>query len=360
MTRCAITECKDYTPAALDKALREIIDNTDFPDVAGKTVFIKPNILSDAAPEKAITTDYRALEALLKILKERGAVSLIVGDSPGTQMAKLSARVSKIADVVEAQGARLSDFREENRVHDIDGLKLPMAKALDDADIVISFAKFKTHQLMSATGAVKNMFGTIPGLNKSPLHFRYRTPETFAAFLMKVYAECHVDYAFIDAVIGMEGPGPGSGTPRHVGVMMGSKNAYALDRAEALMMGYRSIPLVEIAEKLSPGISDAEFPLLDTASLIMKDYKRIGDGKKDTFRSLVIGTIKNIFSRNGNDDRPRPIFITENCRACSKCVSICPAKALKIENGHVVFEKKKCIKCYCCHEMCPFDAIKVK
>lgn len=356
--RCAITECREYSFQELDSALRKIIDNTEFPDVNGKTVLVKPNILSDAAPEKAITTDCRAVEALLVILKEKGAARIIVGDSPGTQTGKLSTTLSGIEEAVKRQGAKLSDFREENRMHEIDGIRIPMSSALDEADVVISFAKFKTHQLMSATGAVKNMFGTIPGLNKSPLHFRYRTPETFAAFLMKVFDECHVDYAFIDAVIGMEGPGPGSGTPRHVGMMMGSANAYALDRAEALMMGYGSVPLIETAEKLKPGISDAEFPLLQPATLIMKDYRRIGEGKKNTFRSLVIGTIRNAFSR-GNSDRPRPVFEEKKCRACSRCVNVCPAKALRIENGHVAFEKKKCIRCYCCHEMCPFDAIKV-
>ncbi len=356
--RCAITECKDYTERELIGALERIISNSEFPDVRGKTVFIKPNILSDSSPEKAITTDYRALEALMIILKEHGSGGIIVGDSPGTQTGKLSVAMSGIGEAVSRQGAALQDFRESNRTHEIDGVKIPMAKALDEADVVISFAKFKTHQLMSATGAVKNMFGTIPGLNKSPLHFRYRTPETFASFLMKIFAECHVDYAFIDAVIGMEGPGPGSGTPRHVGIMMGSANAYALDRAEALMMGYPSVPLIETAEKLSPGITDAEFPLLQPSDLIMYDYRRIGEGKKNTFRSLVLGTIKNFFTRNGSG-RPRPVFDEDKCRACSRCANVCPAKALRIEDGHVAFDKKKCISCYCCHEMCPFDAIKV-
>ena len=209
MTNCAITECRDYTENELDSALRKIIENTAFPKVEGKTVFVKPNILSDASPEKAITTDYRALDAFLRILKEKGAEKIIVGDSPGTQTGKLNANQCRISEVVKKHDATLSDFREENRIHEIDGIKIPMAKALDEADVVISFAKFKTHQLMSATGAVKNMFGTIPGLNKSPMHFRYRTPESFAAFLMKIFDECHVDYAFLDGVIGMEGPGPG-------------------------------------------------------------------------------------------------------------------------------------------------------
>ena len=48
MQRCAITKCNDYTSESLYKAFNEIIRNTDFPDVHGKKVLIKPNILSDA------------------------------------------------------------------------------------------------------------------------------------------------------------------------------------------------------------------------------------------------------------------------------------------------------------------------
>ena len=76
MQRCAITKCNDYTSESLYKAFNEIIRNTDFPDVHGKKVLIKPNILSDALPEKAITTDARAIEVLLHILNERGAIAI--------------------------------------------------------------------------------------------------------------------------------------------------------------------------------------------------------------------------------------------------------------------------------------------
>ena len=190
------------------------------------------------------------------------------------------------------------------------------------------------------------------------MHFRYRTPESFAAFLMKIFDECHVDYAFLDGVIGMEGPGPGSGTPRHVGLLFGSSNAYAIDKAEAMIMGYKSVPLIETAEKIQRGISEAAYPLLKPENLVISDYKRIGDGKKNTFRSLIIGTIKNAFSRNSNN-RPKPLFDIDKCKACSRCVNVCPAKALSIENGHVVFEKRKCISRHCCHEMGPFEAINV-
>ena len=122
-----------------------------------------------------------------------------------------------------------------------------------------------------------------------------------------------------------------------------------------LACGYLKI---ETAEKLVPGISDADYPLLRPEDLIISDYIRIGGGRKSTFRSLVIGSVLNLFRRKGAA-RPRPAFDTEKCRACSRCVEICPAKALHIENGHAVFEKSRCIRCYCCHEVCPFDAIRV-
>ena len=43
MTNCAITECRDYTENELDSAIRKIIENTAFPEVEGKTVFVMLN-----------------------------------------------------------------------------------------------------------------------------------------------------------------------------------------------------------------------------------------------------------------------------------------------------------------------------
>ena len=123
-------------------------------------------------------------------------------------------------------------------------------------------------------------------------------------------------------------------------------------------MGYPSLPLIKTAEDEMPGITDAEYPLLRPEELVIPDYIRIKSGVKNTFRSLIIGTLLNVLHRDGSG-RSKPVFDAAKCRACSRCVNVCPAKALSIKDGHVVFDKKKCISCYCCHEMCPFDAIKV-
>ena len=358
MTRCAITEVGKYEEDKILEALRLIADSTAFPCVNGKTVLVKPNILSDSYPEKAITTHPAVVKALIILLKEKGAENVLVGDSPGMQAGRFNPVASGIAKVAEETGAVIVDFRESTRLHEVNGIRIPMTKALDSADIVISAAKFKTHQLMSATGAVKNMFGVVPGLQKSPLHLRARTPESFARLILGIFRETHVDYAIMDAIEGMEGSGPTNGQPRHVGLLMGSENAFALDKAEATIMGYRSVPIISEAEKEMPGCTEAEYPLLDPESLIIEDYKRIPEGKKTTLRTLFI---PNLLSRIGiaTDGRAYPEFIHSRCRHCLKCVNICPAKALSEKNGKIRINRRSCIRCYCCHEMCPFDAIKV-
>ncbi len=54
------------------------------------------------------------------------------------------------------------------------------------ADGVINLAKFKTHMFMIFTGATKNLFGVIPGLNKVGYHARLADPLRFADMLLDV------------------------------------------------------------------------------------------------------------------------------------------------------------------------------
>lgn len=359
MTGCAITHCRSYDSTIIHDAIKEIIRNTDFPDVKGKTVLLKPNILSDNIPEKAITTHPAVVKEIGRIIREMGAGRIIIGDSPGMQTGPFRPKLSGMIEAAAEIGAEIADFRNNPRMHERDSFRFPMASIIDTSDVVISIAKFKTHQLMYATGAVKNMFGLIPGLNKSPMHLKARTPESFARFLMAVYKESHTDYAFIDAVDGMEGPGPANGTKRHIGLLMGSANSYALDKAEAIIMGYGSVPLIREAERIDKSITECSYPLLSPDQLVISDFRRIPEGRKTTVRSLFLPNLMSFFGIK-HDTRPYPEFNPERCRRCLKCVEICPAKALELKDGMIHIRKNACIHCYCCHEMCPFDAINIK
>ena len=47
----------------------------------------------------------------------------------------------------------------------------------------------------------------------------------------------------------------------------------------------------------------------------------------------------------------------DKCIGCGKCASICPAEAIRMENGRPKWVKSKCLKCCGCINRCPVSAI---
>ncbi len=362
--KVAIERCSKYEYEEVKNAIERIISNSEFPDVSNKSVLLKPNILSDAKPEAGITTNPIVVKAMIDIVKTRGAERVIVGDSPGLHLESFHAKNCGIYDVCQESGAEFADFTKSPRVHNLDcSASVAMAAVLDEADIVISIAKFKTHQLMYSTGAVKNMFGTLPGLNKSPCHVKYPTREAFATFICSVYKECHVDYALIDGIIAMEGPGPANGTLRYLGLLIGSRDGFMADRAESEIMGYsaKDIPIINAGIRAGLTDNNPTYTILHPENLIVKDYRRIDISKKEgLFKALILPFFTRGRDRKKAQSRPSPEFIKAKCVKCRRCIDICPAKALFLASDHIELDEKKCIRCYCCHEMCPADAIEIK
>ena len=354
MSDVAIVSCETYEEEKVKKAIELIIGKTGFPDVKNKSVLLKPNILSDAITEKAITTNPVVLSAMIQIVKERGAAKIFVGDSPSIQKKHLEPTNCGIFQVCEKEAVEWVDFTKDPIKK-----KLPyvnhsiyMAAILDNVDIVINLPKFKTHELMLMTGAVKNLFGTVPGLRKSPMHVRHPSRGSFAKLVCGVFSQCHVDYALMDGIVGMEGAGPANGKPRNVGLLLGSSDCVALDIAAATIMGYNplSIPVNVFALKvgLTPttNIDEITYPLINPRSIILSDFLRCG-GKK-----IEEGD-------NENFTRKPPTFIHETCIQCGRCIEICPAQAIVMKDKKVILTPEKCIRCYCCHEVCPVGAIEI-
>ncbi len=362
MNKVAITRCQSYDYDKIHDALDEIISNSDFPDVNGKSVLIKPNILSDSAPEKNITTNPIVVKATIDIIKEKGAKKIFLGDSPGLPGANFHGKISGMADVCEQTGAIWVDFSANTKMHTLwNGIKAPVANIIFDVDLVFSLCKMKTHQLMYATGAVKNMFGVIPGLNKSPLHLKARSPENFALFLLSLYNLRKPDYSIMDAIISMEGAGPANGTLRNTSLVLGSASALALDRAEAILMGYdpKDIPILNAAEKQERNSTKGIYTILDPNVEAIENFQKVEVKKRGLFSSLILPFFTRIFDKKKASKRPSPIFIHEKCKLCKRCIGICPAKALSVENNEIKIDTNVCIRCYCCHEICPYDAIKI-
>ena len=362
-SKVAIERCERYDYEIIKSTLIKLIDNTDFPNVENKTVLLKPNILSDANKDRNITTNPLVVKATISILKEKGAKKILCGDSPGLPSSNFKAINCGIYDVCVSEGAEWVDFFQ-NPITTLlpNGHKVLQTKYLLEADVVISIAKMKTHQLMGSTGCVKNMFGTVPGLNKSPLHLLYRDPISFASIILKLYRTHTPEYSIMDAIISMEGAGPSNGTLRQTGLLLASSSALSLDRCEAIIMGYdpKDIPIIFVAEKEERGSTDFTPTLLDPYSLIIKDFRKVPVKKRGLFSALLLPYLMRHSDRNRTKSRKAPVFDASKCKRCKRCIEICPAKALTLLEGGISINTNKCSRCYCCHEICPFDAIIVK
>ena len=78
----SLVKCDSYDGSAVRAALTEAIDaigGLNFV-TAGMTIAIKTNLVSAMAPETAATTHPTMLTELVKLLFERGAGKVIVGD----------------------------------------------------------------------------------------------------------------------------------------------------------------------------------------------------------------------------------------------------------------------------------------
>ena len=106
--------------------------------------------------------------------------------------------------------------------------KIRVAAITDEVDLIISLPKFKNHELVYFTGAIKNTLGLVPGFSKGKQHALHQDRSKFGEFLVDLNEAVTPDYFLMDGIMGMEGPGPGRGFPVEIGLLFGSTNPLVL------------------------------------------------------------------------------------------------------------------------------------
>ncbi|MBR4789323.1 MAG: DUF362 domain-containing protein [Treponema sp.] len=369
MTKTVVLQkCKNYTFDDVFACVKKMLELLPPPDVKGKIVLLKPNILYPKKPELAVGTHPVVVGAAVKAFLERGAEKVLVGESPAIANSYTSAKLTGMLDQVVFNGGEWADFHDSIPVACPDGVvvkQFEFARQFDEADIVVSMSKLKTHQLMSYTGAMKNLFGLVIGLDKAKKHYQFPNKEDFGNYLIDLNIAANADYAIMDAIVGMEGPGgPGSGDPVQLGFLAASDNLLALDWKCSSLVGYDPHKIVYLEQALKRGYwlkSDKEIKTIgapenecrSTTFKIVKDPVQTLGGMLPKTLDVIA---EKYFVKT-------PHFNSKRCRSCGRCEQICPAHDIDMEGPDGTArlkDKTKCIHCFCCHEICSFGAIKLR
>lgn len=333
----------------------------------GEKVLLKVNLLMKKRPEEATTTHPVFVQALADILLAHGA-KVLIGDSPGGPfnegVLKGIYKVCGYEKIAESSDVQLNWNFDHKEVKNEKGIllkKLTVVDFLEDVDKVISVSKLKTHGMMKFTGAVKNMFGIIPGLLKAEYHFKMPKVKDFSQMLVDVCRYADPVLSFMDGIVGMEGAGPSGGEPRQVGVILGSTSPYHLDVIATQLINIEPLSVPTIARSVEVGLVMDGFSDIELAGIDIKEWL-VEDFVVPSIRSLEFSgnfpkPLKKIVD---GALRPRPVFNHSKCVGCGDCAEACPPHVIEMREKLPYVNLDGCIRCFCCQELCPAVAIDIK
>ena len=366
----AVVRCDGYAPEEIDSAVRRAVDLLGGIErfVAPKErVLLKPNLLQGQEPEQCVTTHPAVVAAVARLLARPGC-RVVIGDSPGAGVVYSEANLRRAyartgyAAAAAKTGAALN-YDTSSRV-----VRFPEGEAMNqfsiitpavEADAIVVVSKAKTHMWTRMTGAAKNLFGLIPGLEKPVFHFRFQNEYAFGRMLVDLNECMKPRLQVVDAVMGMEGDGPQSGSPRKIGVILAGSDYSAVDTVLARLIGMDPCEIGSIRSAAARGLFD---PLSvrtvgdDPAEFAVPDFRKPSTytgGGAGIWRRAMLAVVQ----RFGKIYAPRPGVVTPACVGCRKCGRICPVQAITVAEGKAAIDLSRCIRCYCCHEMCTEHAV---
>lgn len=360
--KVSIVKCDSYNSQLIHGKVRHAIELiggiTSFIKPESR-VLVKPNLLMAKEPEYGITTHPEVVRAAVKLLKEINC-KIFIGDGPsafGNQAENVDEVYERtgIKNVAEEENVALVKF-ENKRWRKF----FPLTTWIDQCDYIVNIPKFKTHNLMLLTGAVKNLFGFVWGTYKTELHKKFFDKNDFAKILVDIYEEVKPALTIVDGVVAMEADGPAtSGKLREVNLLFAGRDAVAVDSVLSVIMGLSPSDVLTTKEAARRGLGVSDIKDID---ILGESLSALTTGKpfilpstswRQKMAPFVINMVKGFI-------KYYPFVQEDICVKCSVCVKACPNKAIVMKNGRIVFDYSKCISCFCCQEFCPSSAIKVK
>jgi len=326
----------------------------------GERVLLKPNLLAAKAPEAAVTTHPAVVKAVAELLRDAGC-RVMIGDSPGIGGFRKVADKSGISQAARESGAELVEFDETIELRGGGTFRrIAIARAYWEADKIINLPKLKTHEMMTMTCAVKNLFGAVVGAEKPAWHLKAGTSrEQFARLLLEIYLLKKPALTIVDGIVAMEGNGPGSGDPVELGALIAGVNPVAVDMVAGRLAGIPGELLHVEREAARMGLAGTKMEEIEIAG-VSPDRFEGPQFSLPTGLDVQFGLPAFIKKGLRRHLTSFPVADARRCVLCGICRDACPPEAITIKNSSLVINHGSCIRCWCCRELCPHDAMGVR
>jgi len=203
-------------------------------------IIIKPNLTNGSPPP--VTTPVAAAEAVYKYCRARTRAEIAIGEGTGSGVTQDNFQANGYVDLARRCGLRLIDFNTEpaKELTRPDALQLKSfhVPVVAQGAFIISLPVLKDHSMVTATIAMKNMFGLAPAphyrgsWNKSKLH----SPSTHRS-IVDICLYRRPDLCVVDASMALTGMHL-AGTPRKLGLVLAGFDPVAVDAVGAGLLGH--------------------------------------------------------------------------------------------------------------------------
>jgi uncharacterized protein (DUF362 family) len=257
-----LSRCSDYSQTRIAKALQRqfaLLGGLEKFVKPGDTVLLKPNFIAPRSRRHATQTHPAVILETARLLKDFGAKPF-VGDSPAWGNVFTCVKALKLEEPLKKLSVPVKQLDKPKKcLIGTKNTRVGISSVALEADVIINLPKFKSHQQLTATFAVKNMFGCVSGKRKPLWHFKKGgNAQDFCELLIDIFKFLNPAFTIIDAVVAMDGRGPIRGRTRPLGWLIGGTDPIACETICAKLIGIepKNVPIIKTARQIGFGCSD--------------------------------------------------------------------------------------------------------